>query len=446
MYFLKGIIKSPRFLVTTPLLLCFLLFSFFASAEDSTSTNFIIRGNLLDDSGGNSTSTSYDQFGALGQTAVGESTSTNFIVQSGLMYFNSFSPATQNWRWYSDTTNETPVTALAAENTAPTAINSETAVKIRITIKETGGISQANQKFKLQFSKSSDFSTGVTDVAGLGSCYASSRWCYTLGGGIDNAVITTKVLSDADSCSSSTGNGCGTHNTSGTTTSTFTFPAGAATEFEFTIKNSGAEYNTAYFFRVYDVTNDVVVVLNSGASYPSLTTNATTLSFSVAGLPSGTVTEGVTTDVTTTATAISFGTLPIGTPVAAAQRLTASTNAAYGYTTYVFQTQPLTRVAGSVIDPITGTNASPAVFGIAGGSNGGYGYHTSDHQLGTEVTTRFSTNNTYAQYDGTSREIAFSSVATSSDVTDIITKIQVTGLQAAGNYSTSIIYVIVPIF
>ena len=352
------------------------------------------------------------------------------------MYFGSFLPENENWRWYGDASDETPTSALAGENSAPTGVGNESVIKLRVTLKEAGGLPSANEKFKLQFSRSSDFSTGATDVAGLGMCTTSSGWCYALGGGTDNAPITTKVLSDSDTN--------GTHNTSATTSSTFTFQGGSTAEFEFTIKNAGADYSTAYFFRVYDVTNGAPVPLAFGATIPSLTTNATTITFSVAGLPSGTATEGVTTNISTSGSSIDFGVLPVDTTVTAAQRLTAGTSALHGYTTYVFETQDFLASPGTSIPHVLATNSSPGAFEIAG--TGAYGYHTSDHELGTDPAARFAENNTYARYDETPREISFSSTAISSDVTDMITKVQITSLQPAGSYSTSLIYVIVPIF
>lgn len=425
---------------------CLLFLSFFANAEDATSTNFIIRGNLLDDSGGNSTSTSFDQFDAMGQTAVGESTSSNFIVQSGLMYFNAFSPYTQNWRWYSDENNETPTSALAAENTAPSDIDSPSTIKLRITVKETGGISQTNTKFKLQFSQVSDFSSDVFDVVATSSCAVGSIWCYDLGAGNDNATITTKVLSDSDSCSSSTGNGCGTHNLGTTTASTFLFIAGSATEFEFTIKNAGATHNTVYFFRLYDTVNDQAVPLNTGESYPSLVVRGTNVSFSIDGVSSGNTVEGVATTITTTSTSIPFGVLVPNTSSIGAHRMTVTTNATNGYRIFVGQNQSLQRSDGVGIDSVAGTNASPSTWGVSGSSYGAYGYHTGDSSLFTSATNRFLADDTYAGFESVLREIVYTGNATSSESTDVVYRVQITAQQPSGNYSGSLVYVIAPAF
>jgi hypothetical protein len=439
-------IKKAHITILLAISFCFLFVSFLANAEDATSTNFIIRGNLLDDSGGNSTSTSYDQFDAVGQTAVGESTSTNFIVQSGLMYLNSFTPMTQNWRWYGDETNETPTSALSAENTAPTNIDSPSTIKLRITVKETGGISQVNTRFKLQFSKFSDFSDGGFDVVATTTCAIRSIWCYDLGAGSDNATITTKVLSDSDSCSSSVGNGCGTHNIGTTTASTFIFVAGSATEFEFTIKNAGATHNATYFFRLYDIVNDQALPLNTSETYPSLVVRGTNVSFSIDGVSSGNTIEGVATTITTTSTSIPFGVLTPNVSSIGAHRMTVTTNATNGYRIFVGQNQSLQKSNGYAIDPVGGTNSTPSIWGVSGGSYGAYGYHTGDDSLFTSATNRFSADDTYAGFESTLREVVYTATATSSESTDVVYRVQVTSQQPAGDYSGSLVYIIAPAF
>jgi hypothetical protein len=189
-------------------------------ATDYNSTNFISRDPVFGDYGAYKSSGSFQQLDVGGQTAIGESESTNFILRSGFLYFNDFTARTENWRWYNDETNETPTTALAAENTAPTGVANDNSIKLRWTIRELAGISSTSFKTKLQYSQQADFSSGVYDVVEIGSCAASSSWCYADGAGTDNALITTSVLSTSDSCVASVGTGCGTHNESGVSTNT----------------------------------------------------------------------------------------------------------------------------------------------------------------------------------------------------------------------------------
>lgn len=270
-------------------------------AEDATSTNFILRDPIESIFGGNSTSTNFEQFNAGGQLFTGESTSTNFILRSGFLYFDIFTPKSQNWQWFDDETNETPSTSLAAENTAPSDIVNGNIIKLRFTINETAGVAGTDIKFKIQFSEFSDFSQGINNVVATTTCAGNSLWCY--GDGVDNDddAITTLVLTDSAVV--------GRHNETATSTSTFDPAASTATEFEFTLKHAGAGANTTYFFRAFDVTNNLAVPLNTGETFPSLSTQGATLTFTIGGLAASTVTEGITTDFATTATSISFGTL-----------------------------------------------------------------------------------------------------------------------------------------
>src|SRR4029079_4747007 len=134
-------------------------------------------------------------------------------------------------------------------NTAPINIANGNSIKLRVTVKDVKNTAQSNARFKLQYSEYSDFSTSTYDVIATSSCMASSTFCYADGGGSDNGVITTKVLSDADSCASSVGNGCGTHTESPLSLTGFTHPANAATEYEYTIQPAGPHVNRVYYFR-----------------------------------------------------------------------------------------------------------------------------------------------------------------------------------------------------
>lgn len=419
-------------------------------ATDYTSGSFDSRDPVINNYGGNSTSSSFQQTSSGGENPTGESTSSNFMLRSGFLYFDVFNPRSQNWRWYSDVNNETPSTALAAENTAPSTVNPNDNLKLRLTIKETSNVGNLNTKYKLQFSTASDFSSGVTDVAEIGgTCTTSSQWCYTTGtGSSDNAVITTKVLSDADSCSGSVGQGCGTHNTSGSSSSTFNHKKSAATEFEFILTDSNAMRNTTFFFRAFDTGNNRAVSTNTGANYPSLSTQATQVTFTIAGLSSGTNTGGITTDVSAAGdgTAVAFGSLNFNSQTHAAQRLHVTTDATGGYQVFVFQQQGLVSPHSDEILPVSGTNASPTAWGSGCTTNPGcYGYHSTDGTL-IGGSTRFAANDTYAQFDSTAREVAYNSGAVNDEQTDIILDTYVTRTQAPGAYSSSIIYIVVPTF
>ncbi|MBI3046010.1 MAG: hypothetical protein HYY86_00485 [Candidatus Harrisonbacteria bacterium] len=416
-------------------------------AADFTSPNFIFRDPVIDVFGGVATSSSFQQGIVGGQNALGESTSTNFVVLSGFLYFNDFTPASQNWRWYDDETNETPGVALANENAAPINIVNQNIIKLRLTIKELGGIGNKNTKFRLQFSEYSDFSRDVQDVVETSDCADNSLWCYADGAGSDNALIQNKTLSDADSCLSGIGNGCGTHNEFGSSTSTFIYIRNAASEYEFTVKHAGARANAVYFFRVFDLGNNKPVVLKPGASYPSLATEAAKLTFSISGLPSGTATEGIITDAATTPLNISFSSLNPGLETEVAQRLTVTTNGTDGYRIFIFQRQGLLGDGGSEIAPINSTNETPLNWSAACPvlDMGCYGYHSGDDTLSGNAG-RFAANDTYAKLENSPKETAFSPTPVANESVDIIFKAQIGPEQPPEDYQSSVGYIIVPVF
>lgn len=417
-------------------------------AANFQSSNFDVRDPVISDFGGKSTSNNFEQYNTGGgQSVTGESNSTNFTLRSGFFYFDTFAPKSQNWRWYDDETSVTPATALAAENVAPSNIANLNTIKLRMTLKETASIG-GTIKLKLQFSKNSNFASGIIDAVSSGACTTYSRWCYADGGGADNGVVTTKLLTDVDACSGGVGNGCGTHNESGTSAATFNHKKDAATEYEFTVKANNPEFNQTYFFRAFDVTNNIPVPLNTGESYPSLSVEGTTLTFTIDGVGSGTATEGVTTDIATTATTIPFGTLTVNAEIEAAQRLTVTTNAPNGYQIFLKETQQFQHTgygAATVITPVSATNAAPAAWALASGAFGAYGYHAGDDTL-SSGSTRFAVNNTYAKLESVAKEIAFASAPVTAEIVDTVYKVQITGQQEAGNYSTTIQYIIVPTF
>lgn len=439
--------NTQKVLGATSALLLLALFASTVFAQEQTSSNFRLNDSGFTQFGGYSTTSSFSSFGNGAAMGEGESTSTSFQVASGYLYPADSTPlVTQNWRWYNDASSLTPTVALAAENTAPSSVEYDDPLKLRITVKDTGGANITNLKLRLQYSTSSDFSVGVEYVAEQGEC-DPTIWCYVDGGGTNNAVIDETVLSDPDACSGGIGNGCGTYNESGTTTSSFLHWANKATEYDFAIKQMTATQSTVYFFRVVDAGTSVPIPLNTGETYPSLTVYGGSLSFSIGGLSSGQSTEGVTTDVTTTPTAVSFGTLPIGSATIAAHRLSVSTNAGVGYKVYTFQRQGLLSSSAREIPPVATTNESPAGWtsACAATSTGCYGYHTGEDVL-DGGSTRFAANDSFARFTGELAEVAYGSGPASASTTDIVYKVEVKDSQDAGAYESAIVYIVTPVF
>jgi len=359
----------------------------------------------------------------------------------------SFTPKTQNWRWYEDEMSITPTTTLSAENVTPVNIANGQAVKLRVTVKETENISRDDVRFKLQYSEYANF-TVADDVVATSTCIATSTWCYANGGGTDNAKISSSTLSDSASCVAGVGSGCGTHNESPDVMTGFRHSAGVPTEYEFTVQSAGPRVNRVYYFRLYDVVQDIPVVTNTGEAYPSLATEGASLSFAMDGLASSTVIEGVTLDIDTTPASLDFGSLIASSTLEGAHRLAVDTDGTEGYQLLMYMDGDLMSSSGSTIKPITGTNAVPGswVSGCSAVAPSCFGYHTSDDTL-EGGSTRFSAIDTYAQVNTTTPEIvAYSTQPAFGEVTDVIFRIIRRELQEAGLYEARIRYISVPMF
>jgi hypothetical protein len=359
----------------------------------------------------------------------------------------NYTPRTQNWRWYTGINIETPTTALALENSAPADIADSADIALRITVKETKSVPQSDTRFKLQYSEYPNFLIAY-DVATTSSCIATSTWCYADGGGVDNTKISTATLSDADICVASVGNGCGTHNESPSALTGFTHPSSAATEYQFAIQSAGPRVNRVYYFRLFDLVQGIPVTINNGETYPSLVTEGASLTFTMQGIASTTVTEGVTLDVTTTATAVPYGRLTVGADTEAAQRLSITTNATQGYQIYMSTNGDFLNSSGDTIAPITTTNAVPAAWatGCDVGASGCFGYHAGDDNL-SGGSVRFFAPDTYARFSTTTLdEVVYGGGPVATDTVDMVYKVSVKQLQEAGQYTAGIRYIAVPVF
>jgi hypothetical protein len=393
-----------------------------------------------------------EQNGAVGETfycfRMVESNGTTLAVYNDWpeIRTSSFTAKTQNWRWYSDVASETPTVALAGENISPIDLANGSTTKLRITVKETENISRDDVRFRLQYSEFANFSTAF-DVVATSSCLASSTWCYFNGGGIDNDVISSSTLSDTSSCVSGVGEGCGTHNEKPTTALGYRHENSATVEYEFTIQAIALRPNALYYFRLYDVAQGIPVPKNTGETYPSLVSEGAELVYTTTGLVSGTSTEGVVTDATTTPTSIPFGTLTPDIEYTAAHRFSVNTNATEGYQVLVFTRDDLVNSYGNPIQNVTGTNATPTGWatGCASAAAGCFGYHTGDDIL-ANGSTRFSPNDSYARFSSTTPQQVFYSPIPINDTFDMIYRIRINEMQSAGDYQTDIVYLAIPIF
>ena len=357
---------------------------------------------------------------------------------------SGYTPVIANWRWYTDEENLTPSTPAAGENAAPSAVVNGEELKLRVSVTEVEGALGENIKFNLQYSQYPDFRDAAV-LNATTSCEGNSLWCYADGAGDDNDILQSTVLTGVDSCVSGTGNGCGTRNEAEGSSGSYNQPAFSTSEHEFVLQHDGARVNGVYYFRLVDATNDSPIFASS--SYPSLTTEGAVLTFAVSGLDANTVTEGVTTDATTTPTTVDFGSLPMDTDVNAAQRLTVFTNGTEGYRVYMNVDQPLTNSYGGTLDGLTSTNAAPATWAseCTVVDTGCFGYHVGDNAL-YEGSLRFALDDTFAGVESGPVEVMASNVPVTFDVSEIVYRTRVGFLQPAGDYTSTVQYIVVPIF
>jgi hypothetical protein len=367
-------------------------------------------------------------------------------------YFNypqirtaGYSPRTQDWRFYEDAQNETPTNPLAAETVTPIEIANNDIIALRVTVGESKNVTGQNVKFSLQYDESPDFSSPIFVVA-TSSCTATSTWCYADGGGVDNATITTKVITTSDTCTASIGNGCGTHNESPNFVTGFSHQAGANKEFAFYVTHKAARAGAVYYFRLFEVFENVPVPIGVGDTAPSVVAETPKLVLNITGLGAGTTTAGITTTATTTPNSVTFGSLPIGGDAYAAHRIGLSTNATDGYRVYSFARQQLLNDYGTAIPSITGTNAAPVAWsvGCLASSTGCVGYHTTDATL-SNGSTRFAPLDSYAGLHTSPAEIMYSPIP-ADDSHDIVYRVRVYGTQPAAIYTTEIVYIAVPAY
>ncbi len=208
---------------------------------------------------------------------------------------------------------------------------------------------------------------------------------------------------------------------------------------------TGLSPSTTYKIKVkasYGTGSDAENTESGYSLEASATTAAPSLTFSISGVSSGTTIAGQTTTVTSTATSIGYGVLTVGdgNPNIAAQALTVSTNATGGYTATARHDQDLTSQNSDVIATVSGTNSSPAAFGT-GVTTGRFGYHTTDSSLCTGSGSRFSADDTYARMETTPYEVACDTGPVTSQVTQLVFKLVIGNLQAAGDYQSTVTYI-----
>ncbi len=215
---------------------------------------------------------------------------------------------------------------------------------------------------------------------------------------------------------------------------------------------NGSTADTGYYAKITTYTTnacstpvDTVTVQFIYTDGTAVSANVdSSLAFSVAGASSGTTCNGATSNVTTTATTVPFGTVTTASNKIGVQQLTASTNAGNGYTVAARYSGALASGSNTIADH-TGTNASPTAFASAG--TPAFGYTTNDASLGTGTANRFtSTPDVWAKFTTSNNEVAYNNAAVSSQTTCVGQQVAVGTTTPSGAYTTSVIYTATPVY
>lgn len=213
--------------------------------------------------------------------------------------------------------------------------------------------------------------------------------------------------------------------------------------------------NTSFFARIITWSDTGTTEIDSGTTaFATLTTTSMAVSatvlenftFAIAGVTSGGTVNGATTNVTSAAATIPFGTLVASTPNIAAHDVTVTTNAASGYAVTTKGTASPLLVSGSQnIDEFSGTYATPTTWsepaGTAASVNTGYfGYTTEDTDY-----SGFQSNK-WAGSETTARAIVSSSTGVSAQTVRIGWQAETNAIQPAGSYTGTIVLVATPTY
>jgi hypothetical protein len=234
------------------------------SVDTSTTVGDDIEGFTYSDSTGcadadwvnTSTATLQD-------TSEGTNIANSISLVHGSAY-TPYSPWSLNWRFYEDVTSDDPSTGLngATENTAPTDVAAETAIRLRINMSERGGMGQSDTRKILQYAVGSvsctpdtvenDTDCTWTDVGDTGE--TSAVWRYATvaetcsacsdNGSSNTPRLTGTTTGDPEVFYIADKNGAGLGNMDHT--------ALTVKEIDFPLFSEDVASDTTYYFRLYE--------------------------------------------------------------------------------------------------------------------------------------------------------------------------------------------------
>jgi hypothetical protein len=184
--------------------------------------------------------------------------------------------------------------------------------------------------------------------------------------------------------------------------------------------------------------NHLVIVTATVPSY---------LSFDILPVSSGTINGENITNYTNTSDDVDFGLFTNTDDRISAHDLRVSTNAADGYIVTAEYDQTMNSVS-NIINSFPATNANPLSWTTPSGLlgvEGYFGYTTSDQSLYTSPVDRFN-GNKWAAFSIIPQEVAYAPSPVSGEITRIGYRLNLTNMQPAGHYGTTITYIATPTF
>jgi hypothetical protein len=221
--------------------------------------------------------------------------------------------------------------------------------------------------------------------------------------------------------------------------------AGTADSYTVTIQHLGSRTDD---YPVIDQTTVSIAVIES---VRVTATVDPTITFTIAGVSSSTSTCGITTDVTTTATAVPFGTMALNTFKTLAQTLTVSTNGVGGYAVTAIENDQLGKdgatspfIADTPCDSGPCTESSEEDWNTA--TNNGFGYSL-DNDDAAAISFEYNDTGTFdaRQFAATAETEAAQSIFSSTTVANaenanVCYRLSIGATQAAGDYENNITY------
>lgn len=219
---------------------------------------------------------------------------------------------------------------------------------------------------------------------------------------------------------------------------------------------NGSTASTTYFgiFSTYTnvdcstgQTDTAIVAFEFTDGVPVQLTVDPTLTFTVAGVASGSV-NGATITHSSAGAAIDYQTdVDSATNGVSAHDLQVQSNGSGGYSIYIRHTAQLTNGASDTIDNHTGTNNSPTTLSTG---TEAWGYTTEDSVLTAvgDGADRFTNpGNEWAGFSTTNGEVAYNAVdPTGTETTRVGHQVAVATTTETGTYTTTIVYTVVPVF